>query len=151
MKNTKKLYIVAFTLLLSNALPGVTHAQSWESVEPLLATADAVAGKQQAQICTACHSFDKGGANKIGPNLYGIVNKAPAKAAGFAYSDGMKSIQGKKWTYDALDHFIFDPKSYVAGTKMLFAGVKDRKKRADIIAWLNGLSDSPAPLPKSKK
>ena len=113
----------------------------------LLAKADAKAGAAAAKPCTTCHSFDKGGAAKVGPPLYGIVEHPKGATAGFAYSDGLKA-KGGAWTYADLDAMIANPKGFIAGTKMAFAGEKDDAKRADIIAYLRSLSDNPAPLPK---
>lgn len=123
----------------------------WETVVPLLSKADADNGQKLAHVCGSCHTFDKNGAQKMGPNLYNIINKTPAQTEGFLYSDALKAMQDKKWTYDALDRFLFNAKGYVPGTKMPFSGVKKTQDRADIIAWLRTLSDKPAPLPKSKE
>jgi cytochrome c len=111
-----------------------------------LKTADAKKGEGLIKPCTACHVFDKGGANKVGPGLYGVVNAPIASHAGFAYSDSLKG-KGGKWDYASLDHFIEAPKGFASGTKMAFGGEKDPARRADIIAYLRSLSDEPAPLP----
>ena len=120
----------------------------WTSSVPLIAKADADAGKSKATQCVACHSFNKGEPAKIGPNLYGIVNSQPARDASFSYSDAMKALDKKRWTYDALDNFLFSPADYAPGTKMPYAGIKDAQDRANVIVYLHSLSDSPAPLPK---
>ena len=128
---------------------GAAAASSgWVSSVPLIAKADADAGKSKASQCAACHSFNKGEPAKIGPNLYGIVNSQPARDAGFSYSDAMKALDKKRWTYDALDNFLFSPADYAAGTKMPYAGIKDAQDRANVIAYLRSLSDNPVPLPK---
>lgn len=116
-------------------------------IAPLLAAADTAAGQKIARACQACHSFEKGGANKVGPNLYGIVGNNHAHAEGFSYSAGMAAMHDKKWSYDELNHFLYSPKEYVKGTKMTFAGVKNDQDRANLIAWLRTLSDSPEKLP----
>lgn len=124
-------------------------AAAVKAVEPIaatLASANADTGKKAAQKCAICHSFDKGGANKIGPNLWGIVNGAHALVPGFAYSDAIKKLPGN-WDYEALNQFIANPKGYAPGTKMAFAGVPRASERADIIAFLRSLADNPAPLP----
>ena len=118
-----------------------------EPIGPLLAAADPAAGQKAAKACAACHSFQKGEPAKVGPNLWGIVNNKHAHMEGFAYSDAMKAQQGP-WTYDALNEFLTNPKAAVPGTKMTFAGIKDTKERANVIAWLRTLSDNPAPLPQ---
>ncbi|RBP17295.1 cytochrome c [Roseiarcus fermentans] len=113
----------------------------------LLAKADAGKGAADAKICATCHSFEKGGPAKIGPNLWGVVGRPVASAPGFAYSDAVKSLGGD-WTYDKLNGWIGNPKGMAAGTKMAFAGEKEPQKRADILAYLQSLSDSPVPFPK---
>ena len=113
----------------------------------LLAKADAKKGEQDAKTCTTCHSFEKGGAAKVGPPLWGVVGRPIASFAGFAYSDSLKAIGGD-WTYDKLEHWIANPKAMAAGTKMAFPGEKDPQKDADILAYLQTLSDSPVPFPK---
>ena len=116
-------------------------------IAALLAKADPKKGEANAKACTACHSFDKGGAAKVGPPLYGVVERPLGSMAGFAYSEPLKA-KGGTWSYDALNAFVTSPKAYINGTKMAYAGEKDDAKRADIIAYLRSLSDNPAPLPK---
>lgn len=118
-----------------------------EPVATLLAKADVAKGQALAKACAACHDFTKGGPNKVGPNLYGIVGAHHAHADGFAYSDGMKAKSGETWDYEALNAFLFKPKNAVPGTKMAFAGLPKTQDRADLIAWLRTLADSPKPLP----
>ena len=113
----------------------------------LLAKADSKKGQADAKICATCHNFDKGGAAKIGPDLWGVVGRPVASAPGFSYSDALKGVGGD-WTYEKLNHWIGDPKAMAAGTKMAFAGEKEPQKRADILAYLQSLSDSPVPFPK---
>ena len=116
-------------------------------IGPLLASADPAAGQAASKACAACHSFDKGGANKVGPNLYGIVGAKHGHIDGFAYSDAIKGKAGP-WNYDELNKFLYDPKAYAPGTKMTFAGLKKDQERANVIAYLRSLSDNPAPLPQ---
>ena len=124
--------------------PAATAATA-EPLPVLLAAADPKRGEASAKPCVACHSFEKGGAAKVGPPLYGVVNRDIA-SLGFAYSDALKAKEGD-WTYDHLNSFIQAPQTFAKGTKMAYGGEKDAKKRADIIAYLRSLADAPAPLP----
>ena len=157
---SKIMSLPALALLGVLCLGTVTpaHASDWvsaagkpapagfKSVLPLLATANVNAGKEKARVCQMCHSFKEGGPNKMGPHLYNIVGRKHASAAGYSYSSEMKSIKGK-WTYAALDSFLYSPQDYAPGTKMPFPGIKDTQQRADVIAYLRTLSEKPAPLP----
>jgi cytochrome c len=120
-----------------------------EPVSPLLAKADPHKGQQMATKCQACHDFTKGGPNKIGPNLWGIVGSKPAEVPGYSFSDAMKARADKPWTYEALNQFLAAPRSFVPGTKMTFAGLPKVEDRADVIAFLRTLSDNPLPLPSA--
>lgn len=115
-------------------------------VETLLAAASAEAGKKQFAKCASCHSVDKGGPAKVGPNLWGIVGAKHGHMEGFAYSDAIKGIS-EPWDYEALYEFLRNPKDYAPGTKMGFAGIKKPEQRADLIAYLREQADNPAPLP----
>jgi cytochrome c len=131
---------------------GGGEAVAEQSVLPLLATASAEAGAAVFKKCAACHTDDSGGANKVGPNLWGVINRPVASHAGFAYSAGMKEFaDGGKvvWDYEHLDHFLASPKALVKGTAMGFAGLKKVEDRAAVIAYLRTTADSPAPLPEA--
>lgn len=112
-----------------------------------LAKASVDKGKATARQCQACHTFEKGGPNRVGPNLWGIVGSERGEGRGFKFSAAMKA-KGGTWTYDELDKFIADPRGYISGTAMTFAGVKNDQQRADVIDYLHTLSDNPLPLPK---
>lgn len=123
-----------------------------EPIAVLLAKADATAGAAVFKKCTACHTDDKGGANKVGPNLWNIVNRPIASHEGFSYSGAMKEFsQGGSvvWDYEHLNHFLNSPKGYIKGTAMGFAGLKKPEERANVIAYLRTTADSPAPLPEA--
>ena len=119
-----------------------------ETVVALLAAADAAAGQAVAKKCKACHTFDQGGANRLGPNLWGIVNRQIAGVADFNYSPALRDLAGGEWTFEDLDAFLTKPKDYAKGTKMSFGGLKKPEVRANLIAYLRSLSDSPAALPE---
>ena len=107
-------------------------------IGPLLAKADVDAGQKTARVCGTCHTFNKGEAAKIGPNLFGIVGSKHAHMASFDYSDAMKAMPGN-WTDEELNEFLYSPRAHVPGTKMTFAGLKKDQERANVIAWLNTL------------
>jgi cytochrome c len=117
-----------------------------EPLPVLLAQADPAKGQSSAKKCGACHTFEKGGPNKVGPNLYGIVGRPVASHEGFSYSPQLKA-KGGQWTYEEIDKFVHNPKADVPGTKMAFAGIPAAKERADLLAYLRTVSDSPPPLP----
>jgi cytochrome c len=122
--------------------------QPQQPIEQLLANADVKRGENAAKKCAACHTFNKGGRPLVGPNLWGVVGRPKASEAGFNYSAAIKS-KGGNWTIDDINQFITNPKAFVPGTNMTFAGVPRATERADIVAYLNSLSDNPAPLPKA--
>jgi len=126
----------------------VAPAEAASGVTALLAAADPAAGGKALRKCTACHSLDKGGKNKIGPNLWDLIDRPIASVAGYAYSSALTGKSGETWTYDNLDAFLAKPKDWAPGTKMSFAGIKKPEQRADLIAHLRGLSDAPAALPE---
>ncbi|UGB26471.1 c-type cytochrome [Methylorubrum sp. B1-46] len=126
------------------------EAPKAEPIAVRLASADADKGKGGTKACQACHSFEKGGPNKVGPDLWDIVEREKAHAAGFDYSASLKE-KGGTWTYEDLDHFLESPKGYAKGTKMAFAGISSPAERANVIAYLRTLSDSPKPLPAAAK
>lgn len=125
-----------------------TSAADAESFNKALASASAERGAGLVKPCLACHTTEEGGAKKVGPNLYGIVNRPIASEEGFNYSAALKSKAGGKWTFADLSSWLDDPKAYAKGTSMGYPGLKSESKRADLIAYLNTLSKDPAPLPK---
>jgi cytochrome c len=127
------------------AQPGAPQEQP---VGNLIAAADPKAGDALAhKVCGICHSFNEGGKAIVGPNLYGVVGAPHGHMEGFAYSDALKAKQGP-WTYDELNAWLTDPRTYAPGTKMGFAGLPSEQQRAEIIAYLRTLAHDPVPLPK---
>ncbi|WP_046862252.1 c-type cytochrome [Microvirga massiliensis] len=120
-----------------------------EPLPVLLAKADSAKGQTAAKKCASCHSFEKGGPNKVGPDLYGVVGRPVASHEGFNYSAALKA-KGGNWTYEDLDAFITSPKKAVPGTAMAFAGIGQAQERADLLAYLRTLSDNPEPLPAAQ-
>ncbi|MBP6013898.1 MAG: cytochrome c family protein [Alphaproteobacteria bacterium] len=124
--------------------PVVEQKPDWGTVLPV---ADAAAGEKIHQRCLQCHDFNKGGPDKIGPNLWGAIGGKHAHAPNFAYSAGMKALADKTWDYDAFDAFMKNPKAAVPGTKMAFAGLSKQNDRINLIAYLRQQADSPLAIP----
>ena len=116
------------------------------SLAALLAEADPAKGQKVFKKCAACHTVDEGGKNKVGPNLWNIVNRTIASHEGFSYSDAMAAQEGV-WDWERLNAFVSDPKGTVPGNKMAFKGVSKDGDRADVLAYLRSLSAEPAELP----
>ena len=120
-------------------------AEAAKPIEFYLASADVAKGEQVFKKCAACHNADQGGANALGPNLWGVVGKPHGAHPGFAFSDALKGVPGN-WDFKALDAWLANPKKYAPGTKMTFAGLGNPQDRADVIAFLNS-HGSNLPLP----
>lgn len=116
----------------------------------LLASADIGAGERTARRCAACHTFDEGGADGTGPHLWGVMGRAVAGVAGFGYSGAMVEYgaDGKAWSYQNMYDYLENPRSYVSGTAMSFAGLRKQEDRINIIAYMRSLSNSPIALPE---
>lgn len=128
---------------------GAAPAQEVDIVT-LLASADAAQGAAVAKKCMTCHTFEKGGANKIGPNLWGVLGNQFAHKADFAYSDAFKKLSGG-WDYDNLAKFVQNPQGYVKGTKMSFAGIRKPEDVANLLAYIRTMGDTQPPLPQPKQ
>lgn len=122
-------------------------------IAAIMATGNAENGKNIFSKCAVCHTPGKGEANKVGPNLWGIVGAKATHKSDFKYSDAMtkRGESGQTWGFEELYRYLYSPKAYVPGTKMAFAGLKKDQDRADLIAYLRTLADSPLPLPTVKK
>jgi cytochrome c len=125
----------------------VKEEQPSESFYRLLASASAERGAQIAKQCQICHNVEEGQGPKVGPELYGVVDRPVASVAGFNYTAALKA-KGGKWTFGALNKWLTDARADVPGTAMTFAGLSNEKQRADVIAYLDTLSKNPVPLPK---
>jgi len=121
-------------------------AEAEKPIEFYLASADPTKGEQVFKKCAACHNADKGGANQLGPNLWGVVGAPIGEGRGFAWSDVLAK-HGGTWDWDSLSKWLTSPKAFAPGTKMTFAGLSKPEDRADVIAFLNQHSDSPKPMP----
>jgi cytochrome c len=130
---------VTATATTSNAPKGP------EPIAALMAKASVKAGEEKVKVCSTCHTFDKGGRNKIGPNLYGVVGDDIAHGrGGFDFSQALTTKgKGQKWTLANLNHWLFKPHEFAPGTKMTFVGLPRAEDRANVIAYLNSMSDHP--------
>lgn len=129
---------------------GPKKPQGPEPILALLSGADVAKGQKLSRACAACHSFDKGGVNGLGPNMWDIVGRDKASVAGFAYSDALAGMGGQ-WTYADMNKMLWKPKKYIPGTKMNYIGLKKPEDRAAMIAWLRTLADNPRPLPSASE
>ncbi|MXP40644.1 c-type cytochrome [Altererythrobacter soli] len=119
-------------------------AEAGPDIGTLLAAADPAAGEKVFAKCVSCHSIEQGGANGIGPNLYGVVGKPIGKfAAGFAYSSALADLGGE-WSYENLDKWLANPRGFAPGTKMSFAGLSSPEDRANVIAYMHANGGGPA-------
>jgi cytochrome c len=121
-------------------------AAAEQPIEAFLAKADAAKGADIFKKCAACHNADKGGANAVGPNLWGVLGEPVGQGHGFAFSPAL-SGKGGNWNWDNLSQWLTSPKAFAPGTKMTFAGISNPQDRANVMAFLNQHSDSPQPLP----
>jgi cytochrome c len=140
-----------YSLVSEEATPKVGGEQKPQgpgAILALLAQADPASGEKVFKKCVQCHTAEKGGANRVGPHLWNVVGSKIGSREGYKNSKAMDA-KGGVWDYEALNHFLYKPKDYVKGTKMTFVGLKKDQDRANIIAYLRTLSDSPVPLPEA--
>ena len=128
------------------AQEGAEAAAAEQPIEFYLASADPAKGADVFKKCAACHNADKGGANQLGPNLWGVLGEPVGVGHSFAFSDALAK-KGGTWNWDNLAQWLTSPKAFAPGTKMTFAGLGNPQDRANVIAFLNQHSDGPKPLP----
>ncbi|MPZ41163.1 MAG: c-type cytochrome [Rhizobiales bacterium] len=121
-------------------------AQKDPPIAELLAKADVKRGEVSHNKCIACHTFDKGGRNMVGPNLYGVIGREKGTEPGFNYSAAFKKAAKGAWTAQEISDFVKNPRAYIPGTSMTFAGINRASERADLILFLNSKSDNPKDL-----
>ncbi|GAA0786539.1 cytochrome c family protein [Roseibium denhamense] len=133
-----------------DATSEVTPEPDIVPISERLLAASASDGEGVARKCAACHAFEKGGANKVGPGLWNVLGNQPGTHDGFGYSSAMVAYgeENGEWTYEGLDNFLAAPRNYIDGTSMSFAGLRKPEERADLIAYMREQSDSPLPLPE---
>lgn len=135
---------------------GLETASTVEKIElpdpvlGLIADADVGLGEKISRQCAACHSFEQGGPNKIGPNLWNVVNADKGHITDYSYSSALME-KGGQWTYANLNKFLWRPDWYIDGTKMNYVGLSKPEHRAAIIAWMRTLADTPEPLPTEEE
>jgi len=134
----KQAYVIAAAADTA-AAPAAAKPAGPAPIADLLKTADAAKGAKLAKMCAACHTLGKGEPARIGPNLFGIVGNHHAHMAGFAYSDAMQALSKETWDTKHLNHFLWNPRKTIPGTKMTFAGLKKAQDRADVIKYLETL------------
>ena len=130
----------------TNQISQTKNQEEEVDISALLAMGTVAHGETVFKKCSACHSIQKGGENKIGPALYNVLGRATAAVADYKYSKSLASYS-KEWTFEEMNGFLRKPQSYIKGTKMAFAGLRKEKDRASVILYLNQNSDSPLPLP----
>ena len=111
----------------------------------LFASVSAAEGAKVFKKCAACHSIAEGGANKIGPALWGVLGRQAGSLPDYKYSKAM-AAHGKKWSFEEMNGFLIKPKDWIKGTKMSFAGLKNAKDRASVILYMNKNSSNPLPI-----
>ena len=145
-KPEKPSYQIDSTVTISSTATSETDSNDLEAgnIMALFASTSAAEGAKVFRKCAACHSIAQGGANKIGPALWGVIGREAGAVSEYKYSKAMLA-HGKPWTFDEMNGFLIKPKDWVKGTKMSFAGLKKEKDRAAVILYMNENSDSPLP------
>ena len=145
-KPEKSAYKVEIQETVSTTDSNIEKVIEKVDISALLALGDIQHGEKVFKKCAACHLVNKGGANKIGPALYGILGRKVASKEDYKYSKAMAAYD-KNWTFEEMNGYLKKPQSYIKGTKMAFAGLRKEKDRASVILYLNQNSDNPISLP----
>ena len=130
----------------ASSVSSTSNELDLEPISAFLANASIESGEKLFKKCSACHTYEKGAADKVGPNLWNLINRPLANVDGFAYSKALSEFGGV-WGYEELSQFLYKPKQYIEGTKMNFSGLKKSNDRADLILFLREQAEEPAPLP----
>ena len=149
-KNAKGDKVAGYELPKSAPAAGAAAGASafdFKQLVGLMGKANADNGQANFKLCAACHTVDKGGQNRVGPNLYGVVGRGIGSGGGFNYSDAVKA-KGGNWDWEKLAGYLNDPRGAIPGNRMAFAGIKDPQDLADMLAYLGKVADSPVALPK---
>jgi len=146
-KPEKSAYQVTSVTIVASTTSAETSSENSESgnIMALFASASAAEGAKVFKKCAACHSIKEGGANKIGPALWGVLGRTAGSVPGYKYSKAM-TAHGKNWSFEEMNGFLIKPKDWIKGTKMSFAGLKNAKDRAAVILYMNENTDNPLPL-----
>ena len=144
-KPEKSAYQVASTAVSNNSQETTTSTNTGsENIVTLISSANVADGEKVFKKCAACHSISKGGGNKIGPALWGVIGRKSGSVSDYKYSKAMAAY-GKNWSFDEMNGFLIKPKDWIKGTKMSFAGLKSESERAAVILYMNQNSDNPLP------
>jgi len=146
-KPEKSAYQVASITTVASTTSAETGSTNSEegNIMALFASASAAEGAKVFKKCAACHSIKEGGANKIGPALWGVLGRTAGSVPGYKYSKAM-TAHGKNWSFEEMNGFLIKPKDWIKGTKMSFAGLKNAKDRAAVILYMNENTNSPLQL-----
>jgi len=146
-KPEKSAYQVASVTTVASTTSTETDSTNSEAgnIMALFASASAAEGAKVFKKCAACHSIKEGGANKIGPALWGVLGRPAGSVPGYKYSKAM-AAHGKNWSFEEMNGFLIKPKDWIKGTKMSFAGLRSAKDRAAVILYMNENSSNPLPL-----
>ena len=143
-KPEKSAYQVESITTVASNTSAETNSETG-NIMALFASTNAAEGAKVFKKCAACHSINEGGANKIGPALWGVLGRNAGSVPDYKYSKAL-ATHGKNWSFEEMNGFLIKPKDWIKGTKMSFAGLKNEKERAAVILYMNENSNSPLPL-----